>query len=171
MWPSCSSEMPAESYPRYSRRSSPATRRSLQGRLPTYPTMPHMKAVQGTAGGADALLRELLRHHVRKAPCDLVGLVLRRGLDHDPDEGLRARGTEEHPSASLECRGFALDRASDRIGSRDGLAVDHADVDERLREPVHRNGLTEVAVAERAHDQKRGGDAIAGPSGLGPNDM
>src|SRR3954451_15075466 len=39
------SEIPAESYPRYSRRVSPARSRSCAGRLPTYPTMPHMRAL------------------------------------------------------------------------------------------------------------------------------
>ena len=35
--------IPAESYPRYSRRASPSTRILDAGRVPTYPTMPHMR--------------------------------------------------------------------------------------------------------------------------------
>ena len=36
-------QMPAESYPRYSSRSRPCRRSSLQGRDPTYPTIPHIR--------------------------------------------------------------------------------------------------------------------------------
>ena len=36
--------MPAESYPRYSRRARPASRMSWLGRGPTYPTIPHMRS-------------------------------------------------------------------------------------------------------------------------------
>ena len=45
--PSTSSEIPAESYPRYSSFSKPAISRSRQGRPPTYPTMPHIEGEKG----------------------------------------------------------------------------------------------------------------------------
>src|SRR3954451_21520882 len=41
IFPSASRDRPAESYPRYSSRSSPFRRRSRQGLPPTYPTIPH----------------------------------------------------------------------------------------------------------------------------------
>jgi hypothetical protein len=41
-----STAMPAESYPRYSSRVSPSTRIGAAFWLPTYPTIPHMRAPQ-----------------------------------------------------------------------------------------------------------------------------
>jgi hypothetical protein len=42
------------------------------------------------------------------------------------------------------------------------VAVAHADVDEPLRELLHRRPIGQVAVAERLEREQRGGDAVAG---------
>src|SRR3954452_14465936 len=103
--PSVSSEMPAESYPRYSSFSSPATSRSRQGRPPTYPTMPHMEALKGTRG-----LSQLSTDQRHEALADLLALLFGRCLDHHADQGLGARGADQDAAAALERRALALHR-------------------------------------------------------------
>src|SRR5207302_1981457 len=54
MRPSATSAMPAESYPRYSRRLRPSNSRPAACRGPVYPTMPHMVGKNNTPGAAVA---------------------------------------------------------------------------------------------------------------------
>src|SRR5580658_6458329 len=48
--------MPAESYPRYSRRRRPSMMIGTTSFLPTYPTMPHMRGLRGLVFEGAAIL-------------------------------------------------------------------------------------------------------------------
>ena len=95
----------------------------------------------------------------------------RRRLDHHPHQRLGAGGAQEHAAAALEGLLLALDRLPDRLGTGDRLAVGDLDVDQRLRQFLHRLHRGEVAAAELADRRQRRGDAVAGGDDAGVDDV
>src|SRR5919109_2707735 len=117
-------QMPAESYPRYSRRSSPCSSRSFAVLEPTYPMIPHTRQplwppYSGSrpdppALGLDARFvpcrpfkkqarpasAELSQHESLDPSTQSPGNLEGFGLGEDADHGLGPRGAHEH-AASL----------------------------------------------------------------------
>src|ERR1044071_3517294 len=94
--PSASTATPAESYPRYSSRFSPAITTSSADCDPTYPTIPHMRGSLGVIGRRNTALRARFRilrrgggraDSIHSAPTVLTDSP---GMDHDRGKELPA---------------------------------------------------------------------------------
>ena len=182
-----STEMPAESYPRYSSFSRPASSRSCacrgrrSRRFRTWVSDPPWTSegclwpygagfdpsndparMRGGHPSDRRSTRRCASHDVDETRADRVGLVLRRRLDHHAHELLGARGADEHAAAALEGGALARDGLGQLAGRHRGVAVGDADVDEPLRQLSIACALGEVAPGERLERQQRGGDAVAG---------
>src|SRR5438045_160217 len=105
--------MPAESYPRYSRRRSPSTRIGTMSRRAAAPTMPHMSALLFLLRlpGRD---RDLAAACQRELPCRRV---------------LGDRG----PGANIRAAGDAHRRDERRVRADEAIVLDHGAI---LRDAV-----------------------------------
>src|SRR3954454_17581035 len=100
--PSAITETPAESYPRYSSFCRPASRISCAARLPTYPTMPHIRRLTvptASRGGP---------HDLDQPLANGVGLLGGGRLDHHADQLLGPRRPDQHAAAALQLGGLAV---------------------------------------------------------------
>src|SRR5579884_2326100 len=105
--------IPAESYPRNSRRSRPAISRSFEGRPPTYPMIPHIPAYPSfpaperprarlSSAPASERSAELFLEERGNASTGISRLLLILRLREDAHNRLRPRGPDEHPAAAPE---------------------------------------------------------------------
>src|SRR5918994_5878974 len=132
-FPSSSSARPEESYPRYSRRSSPWNRSGLHSRDPTYPMIPHTTWTSlrnaEEPGGPSVGLAELLGYQGRDATTQTFGLLLRFRLGEHPNDGLGAGWPHEDAASLAELVGEPIGLVEDGAGN---LAAPNADVPLRL---------------------------------------
>src|SRR5215208_6536654 len=169
--------MPAESYPRYSRRSSPCRRRGYASRDPTYPMIPHtwnpfLRALASSFAGLfsacprSSFLRnppenekarlsaELSGDESRDPTTEAVRSFLGFCLDEDADHRLRPGRANHHAPAGRE----ALDLLAKR---RRHLLRTYRNVGLRLRQLPHPGGelakgasaLAESPAEEQSADQ------------------
>src|SRR5579875_17074 len=162
--------IPAESYPRNSRRSRPAISRSFEGRPPTYPMIPHIPAYPSfpaperprarlSSAPASERSAELFLEERGNASTGISRLLLILRLREDAHNRLRPRGPDEHPAAAPELGVEPLDRRADGGGHR--LRRD-ADVGLRLREAGHhRRRLRQAPASERGAEEQRRGEPVA----------
>src|SRR3954469_17708851 len=162
--------MPAESYPRYSRRFSPCRSSGLEARLPTYPMIPHIREPpspsrkqQSPAEWTPSPPRdgsaELSSDERRDASTGLLCRSRVFCLCEDANQGLRARRAPQDAPAPAPFPVQTLDLRHD--GGRQ-LLVGDPDVLLRLRPPRHDGGEpAERAATERAAEQQPRGKSVA----------
>src|SRR5581483_6953601 len=170
--------MPAESYPRYSRRRSPSSRSGFASRSPTYPMIPHIPTalLSTPTGGNPSEKRvepgfrapsrrcdesaELLGDERGDPSTEAFGLLIRRRLGEDADDGLGAGGADEHAARSVELAVDPLDLLRQRGRKRPARAPRH--VLRALRIPLHHRGrLGEPPPVQRAAEQQRRRETVA----------
>src|SRR5581483_9871127 len=170
--------MPAESYPRYSRRRSPSSRSGFASRSPTYPMIPHIPTalLSTPTGGNPSEKRvepgfrapsrrcdesaELLGDERGDPSTEAFGLLIRRRLGEHADDGLGAGGADEHTARSVELAVDPLDLLRQRRRKRPPRAPRH--VLRALRIPLHHRGrLGEPPPVQRAAEQQRRRETVA----------
>src|SRR5579872_5211525 len=121
--PDCTTT-PAESYPRYSRRSSPWRSTSITQSPPVTPMMPHMAKRLRLPGRLEAQLRRAA-HGLGQAVGSRRSRGLFGSLHHHPDDRLGAARPEDDPPFVPELGAHRLELPPDDRAAHDALGVVH----------------------------------------------
>src|SRR3954451_11739499 len=92
-------------------------------------------------------------------------------LHHHPYERLGATRPQQDAAAALKRPRLLLDRRVDLSGLLEGSAIAYTDVDERLRQLLHRVAIREIRRAECLQRQQRGRDAVTGRDEVAVDDV
>src|SRR5581483_6178738 len=121
---------------------------------------------RSVAGGS----AELLFQQRGKASTEGFGLLLAFRLGKDPDDRLRPRRADEDASVAGELAVDGIDPRAEGLGKRAAAGARH--VQHGLREVRHDGcGFREPAPPERAAEEKRRDEAVAGDVPVEPDEM